>query len=80
MTNKKTASIGIRLTLYLQGFRHLLTLTVICRTERAGFEQARIANLFERLYLQQKSCDFKDLDRLERLLSSHGFLLSCDLI
>ena len=45
-----------------------------------GFEQARIANLFKRLYLQQKRCSFKDLALIERLLFSHGFLLSCDSI
>ncbi len=51
-----------------------------CNTERAGFDQARMVKLFQKLYLRQKARDFKDLNSLERFLFSHGFLLSCDLI
>jgi hypothetical protein len=47
-------------------------------TERAGFYQARMINLFRDVYLQQKARDFKDLDSIRQLLSSHGFLLSHD--
>lgn len=47
----------------------------ITETERGGFERIRIAQLFTQLYLQQKACNFKNLDALESLLSSHGFLL-----
>ncbi len=47
-------------------------------TERAGFEQTQIANLFKRLYLSQKQRSFTDLDYIEHLLVSHGFLLPCD--
>ena len=44
-------------------------------TERGGFEEPRIARLLTQLYLQQKARNFKNLDSLESLLSSHGFLL-----
>ena len=46
--------------------------------ERAGFETTRIANLFKRLHLYQKHCNFKRLDSLDRLLFSHDFLLFYD--
>jgi len=37
-----------------------------------------MAKLFKQLYLRAKSCDFKDLDILESLLSLHDFLLFRD--
>ena len=46
--------------------------------ERAGFDQARMAKLLNGLHLHAKSTCYKDLDLLDSVLSSHGFLLSCD--
>ena len=51
----------------------LRTLRDAQATEKAGFDQARIANLFKRLYLHQKQRHFKGLDCMEHLLSTHGF-------
>ena len=46
--------------------------------ERVGFERARMTKLLKALYLQQKTCNFKELDSLESILFSHGFLLFRD--
>jgi hypothetical protein len=47
-------------------------------TEREGFDRPEIRNLLIKLYLRIKSCNERDLARLEDVLKLHGFLPSRD--